>query len=238
MTVSDLCTAALQRITSGGDTPSNDDLNTALLRLNDLIDAWKIEGLTVYTFGRTTWALTAAASYTVGSAGTIVIDRPVNASLLRFGLLDSTFTTPVERPLLNYTEAQYQSIALKTLTATYPQGFYYNPTLPTGTLSPYPVPTGSSLSGVVYAPGPAAEVLLTDTLVVPQGYRRFYRDNLAVELGPDFDLNPSPVLTQSAVDSKASIKRSNVRMIELLNEAASLGSSNRDGGTVPFYAGP
>lgn len=238
MTVSDLCTAALQRLVSNIDTPSPDDINTALLRLNDLIDAWKIEGLLVYTYARTTWTITTATSYTVGTTGTIAIDRPVNASGLQFALLDSSVTPPIEIPLANYTEDEYRSIALKTLTATYPQGFYYNPTLPTGTLSPYPVPSGSSLSGVIYAASPAGEVLLSDTLVVPQGYRRFYRDNLAVELGPDFDLQPSPVLVQSAADSKASVKRSNVRITELVSEAASLGSSNRDGGMTPFYAGP
>lgn len=237
VTVNALLTAALQRLLSGGDTPSPDDLNTALLRFNDLVDAWKIEGLTVNTLSRVTWALTTAASYTVGSTGTIVIDRPSNAAGLTFALYDSSLVTPNELPMGNYTEAAYQALTTKTLTSVYPQGFYYNPTSPLGTLSPYPVPSGSNLRGVLYAPSPAGEVGLYDTLTLPQGYRRFYRDNLAVEMGPDFDLEPSPVLIQSAVDSKATVKRSNVRLVELSSDAAGIGVSGWNSGRSGFYGG-
>lgn len=238
MTYSDLIIAAIQRVTSGGDLPSQDDVTMGLARLNDLFDAWKIEGLLVNTFSRVTWTLTSATNYTVGATGTIVVDRPVNASQLTFGLLDSSVSPAVERPLQNFTEEQYQALSIKGLTATQPQGFYYNPTTPLGTLTPWPTPTGSLLSGVMYAGSPAGEVLLTDTVVLPQGYRRFVRDNLAVELAPDFDLQPSAALLQSAIDSKASVKRSNVRLCEMDNEAASLGAPSNDGGTNAFYAGP
>lgn len=238
VTVNALLVAALQRLLSGGDLPAPDDLATALLRLNDLIDAWKIEGLTVFTLSRILWTITTATSYTVGSTGTIVIDRPTNASELRFALLNNSATPGFEIPMVNLTEQEYQSLAIKGLTSTYPQGFYYNPTSPLGTLSPYPVPSGSLLQGVLYAPAPAGEVGLYDTLTLPQGYRRFYRDTLAVELAPDFDMEPSQVLLQSAIDAKAMVKRSNVRMVELQNDAVGLG---RDAGvwtTSRFYAGP
>lgn len=237
MTVSDLCIAAIQRVTSGGDIPASNDLTMVLARLNDLIDAWKIEGLTIYTITRTTWALTSASSYTVGSTGTIAIDRPINAQSLDFGLLDSNVSPAFERRMINYTDDQYHSIGFKSLTAPYPQGFYYNPTMPTGTISPWPIPTAANLSGVIYAPAPAGEVLLSDTLALPQGYRRFYRDNLAVEIAPDFDLQPSPVLMQSAIESKAMVKRANVRMSELVSETASLGSGHPSWNQSAFYAG-
>lgn len=237
MTYSDLIIAAIQRVTSGGDVPSQDDVTMGLSRLNDLFDAWKIEGLLVNTISRVTWALTGASSYTVGATGTVVVDRPVNAAGLVFALLDSTVSPAVERPLATYTQEQYQSIVLKTLTATYPLGFYYNPTTPLGTLIPYPIATGSSLSGVMYAGSPAGEVLLTDTVTLPQGYRRFVRDNLAVELAPDFDLQPSQALIQSAIESKASVKRSNVRLSELESEAAALGGTSGSSSISGFYAG-
>lgn len=235
--VSNLLTYALQRLLAGMDTPTADDLNTALLRLNDLIDAWKIEGLLVNTFARTTWTLTTATSYTVGSSGTIAIDRPSNAALLRFALQDNSLSPAYERPLANYTEQSYRAIGQKSLTATYPNGFYYNPTTPTGTLTPWPVPSGSNLSGVVYAPAPASEVALTDTLLLPQGYRRFYRDNLAVELATDFDVEVSQLLMKSAEDSKASVKRANVRMVYLTSEAAALGGPSRMGTGYEIYRG-
>lgn len=224
MTASDLIIAAIQRLTADGQLPAQDDVQTGLLRLNDLIDAWKIEGLTVYTQTRTTWTLTTASSYTVGATGTIVIDRPTNQRLLTFGLSDASVSPAYERPMENFTDEQYDAITQKSLTATQPIGFYYNPTATTGTLKPWPIPTASLLSGVIYANAPAGELALSDTLTLPQGYRRFYRDNLAVELAPDFDLEPRQALVQSAVDSKASVKKANVRLVELWSDAGSLSS--------------
>lgn len=238
ITVNALLTAALSRLLSDGDGNNPDNLQIALLRLNDLIDAWKIEGLTVYTISRILWTITSATSYTVGSTGTIVVDRPVNASPLRFGLVNNNTSPSFELPMDNYTEAEYQAIAVKGLTSTYPQGFYYNPTSPLGTLTPWPVPSASLLQGVLYANAPAGEVGLYDTLSLPQGYRRFYRDNLAVELAPDFDLSPSQALMQSAADSKAMIKRSNVRMVEMTSDANGIGGSGDFWTSARFYSGP
>lgn len=229
ITATDLIVAAIQRLTADSNLPSPDDTATALLRLNDLIDAWKIEGLTVYTISRVLWTLSTAASYTVGTGATINIDRPVNASRLRFGLLDSSSSPALERAMANYTEQQYQAIGLKTLTSPYPKGFYYNPTMSTGTMIPWPVPTASNLQGVVYASAPAGELALTDVLALPQGYRRFYRDNLAVELETDFGVKAAPSLVQSAIDSKAMVKRANVRISEMSNEGAALNGSVRSG---------
>lgn len=237
MTVTDLIIASIQRLTGDGQLPSPDDVATGLLRLNDLVDSWKIEGLLVNTFSRVTFSLTGASTYAVGAAAVVNIDRPSNASELTFALLDSSVSPAVETPLANYTEDQYRSITIKTLTASYPLGFYYNPTTPTGTLTPWPIATGSSLSGVLYAANPAGEFALTDVLALPQGYRRFYRDELAVELGPDFGLTPHPRIVQSAIDAKASVKRSNVRIVEMTSDAVGLTGGQRGGDINDFYAG-
>lgn len=237
MTASDLITAAIQRLLADGQLPAQDDVQTGLLRLNDLIDGWKIEGLTVNTISRVIWPLTGASNYTVGTTGTVVIDRPPNASGLVFGYVDLTVSPAFEAEVDNYTEDEYQSIPFKTLRATYPTGFYYNPTSPLGTLTPYPIATGSNLQGVLYAPSPAGELALTDVLSLPAGYRRFYRDNLAVELAPDFAVQPSATLTQSAIDSKAAIKKANVRMTELVSEAGTLGGSSSAWNRSAFFGG-
>ncbi|NCV71604.1 MAG: hypothetical protein EBW55_13090, partial [Betaproteobacteria bacterium] len=97
-----------------------------------------------------------------------------------------------------------QAHAQKTLQATYPGAWYYNPTFPTGTLTCWPVPTSSTLQGVLYTPTPVAEFsALTDVVSLPPGYRRFLRTNLAVELAPTFQVQPSPVAVELAVASKA-----------------------------------
>lgn len=237
MTVTDLITASIQRLTGDSQIPSPDDIATGLLRLNDLVDSLKIEGLLVNTFSRVLFTISGASTYAVGASAVVNIDRPSNASTLVFALLDSSVSPAVETPLDNYSEDDYRGITVKTLTATYPLGFYYNPTTPTGTLIPWPIANGSSLQGVVYAPNPTGEFALTDVLALPQGYRRFYRDELAVELGPDFGLTPHPRLVQSAIDAKASAKRSNVRIVEMESDAAGLTGAGGGGSVYDFYSG-
>lgn len=239
MTATDLIIAAIQRLTGDNAIPPPDEVQTGLLRLNDLIDSWKIEGLTINSFSRMLWPLTGAATYSVGAGADVNIDRPSNATGLSFAVVDTSVTPPLEIGRRNYSEAAYRSIVDKTQTTTsYPWGFYYNPTVPFGALVPYPISTASGLQGVMYAPNPRGELALTDVLVLPQGYRRFYRDTLAVELGPDYSTSPSQVLIQSAIDAKASVKRSNLRLDELVSEAAALDGSSGDDSISAFYAGP
>jgi len=237
VTASDLVIAAIQRLTGDNSLPSPDDTAMALSRLNDLIDQWSIEGLMITTLSRVTWTITGASSYTVGLTGTIVIDRPSNAEDLVFALLDNSQSPPLEIGRDNYTEAQYQAIPQKTLTATWPLGFYYNPTTPLGTLTPWPVPTGSSLQGVMYAANPAGELALTDVLTLASGSRRLYRDRLAMELAADFNLPIPAAIAQAAADATAVFKRSNIRMVELGNEAASLGGATKNSGWLDIYSG-
>jgi hypothetical protein len=227
MTTSELIAASLKRlgVLAAGETPSANDQADALLRLNDLIDALATEQLSMYTITRTTWTLTTAASYSVGTGGDINIPRPTNASVIEtIGYVDSSQSPPLEILFGEcLTEAAYAAIPQKSLTSTRPQQWYYNPTFGTagfGTLIPWPVPTASGLLGVLYAPQPVAEVAITDTLHLPPGYRRMLRDLLAVELAPEFGRQVDPVLQQSAIESKANVKRANIRLVDLLIDPA------------------
>lgn len=211
-----------------GEVLSSDDMAFAFVRFNDWIDFLKTQGLTAYSTTRTTWTLTAATSYAVGTGSAVNIDRPVSPNAIEnCGFIDTTLTNSPETLLGDVlTEDQYAAVSMKTLTSPYPQRWYYNPTYPTGTLKPWPVPSNSGLQGVIYTMVPVAEfATVDDTFALPPGYRRFFRTNLAIELAPAFDTQPSSALVQAATESRQGVKTTNVRMVDLTSAAAGVFSS-------------
>ncbi|MEK9722462.1 MAG: hypothetical protein VW405_03110 [Rhodospirillaceae bacterium] len=221
MTIGDAITAALQDlgVVAAGEVPAPEDSALALSRVNDWLDALATEGLTMYGRTRTTWALTSGVSaYSIGSGQTVAVVRPTGPeAILNIGYQDTSLSPVTEylsgRPL---TEDAFASISEKTFESTYPTAWYYNPLYPVGTLTCWPVPTSTTLEGVLYTANPLAEFAsLTDTVALPPGYRRFLRTNLAVELAPSFQVQPSPVAVELAVAAKAAIKRANTREMDL-----------------------
>lgn len=217
-------------VLGAGETMPGDMGADGLLRLNDLIDGWATEHLTVYTITRSTWVITTAASYTVGTGGTVNIPRPVGPQAIPNIGFQDTSSSPVLERLIGppLTEDAYAAIPQKTLTAPMPIYWYYNPTYPLGALKPFPVPTSTTLQGVIYAETPVAQLAaLSTTISLPPGYQRFLTSNLAVELAPEFGVQASPALVASAIESKADIKRANIRLVDLSIDRGAFCGSRR-----------
>lgn len=237
MTVADLILRALQDLElvgGGGDVGDPDDVQLAFDRLNDFVDDLQNEGLLVYSFTRTTWTITSlTASYTVGIGGTVNVDRPLSpADVANVGYVD-TNVTPSFEVLLGppLTEDAYQGIPFKAMTGIIPAAFYYNPTLPVGTLKPFPIPTSSTLLGVIYTPVVVSEFTsIFNTIVVPSGYRRFFRNQLTIEIASAFGRTPPPAVVEAARDSRAKIKRTNERLVDISFDVALTGGGR--GGNI------
>lgn len=222
-TIGDTITAALQDlgIYEAGNTPAAEDSALALARVNEWIDGLANENLTIYTITRTTWTITSAASYAVGSGSTVNVVRPISPQAIHnIGFQDTSVSPTLERllgPCL--TDDAYAAIPQKALTSPYPQFFYYNPTLPTGTLIPYPIPTSTTLQGVLYTETALTQfAALSTTFTLPPGYARFFRTNLTLEIAGAFQATPSPALVQAAQESKAAIKRTNTRRLDMSSD--------------------
>lgn len=222
-TVIQLITSALQDLQElqAGETPDADAAAVGLSRLNDWIDANKNEGLLVYTITRTTWALGSAPNYTVGSQGTINMQRPASPEdITNIGYYDTSLSTPYQDfQVALFTDAQYQAVPQKALTSTYPQAFHFNATYGAdgwATLTPWPIPTSTSLRGFLYAKTTVDEfAALSDVILLPPGYRRFFRTSLAIELASAFGLPVPPQVAQAARDGNITIKRKNVRSMDM-----------------------
>ena len=100
MTTSELITASLQRlgVIDADETPTGTEMNDALDRLNDLIDAWGTERLSMYTSSRTTWTITSGtAAYAIGPGSVVNRARPVYVDDIRF--IDTSQDPDLEMPL-------------------------------------------------------------------------------------------------------------------------------------------
>lgn len=157
------------------------------------------------------------------------IERPIYID--RVNVVDtanSTLEMPLQGPM---TDMAWEGLRQKDLTSTLPYGCYYNPTFPYGTLSFWPVPDSSTLEAAIYVPAQVQQfATLNDTFSLPPGYKRMLTTNLALELAPEYGAKPSQLLMMQARDAMDTVKRANVRMVDLKFDAGSLCGSSR-----PWY---
>jgi hypothetical protein len=239
-TVRDLVESALGElgVLASGETATDADAKAGLAAMNDLLDQWALEKLEIYTITRTIWTLVSGTQdYTVGTGGTVNIARPVYIDHVNFQ--DTSGTDDLELQMSPLTEDAWSRIPIKTLTSVMPTSWYYNPTYPLATLSLWPIPTSSTLEGVIYAPTAVTEFsTINDSVTLPPGYRRMLIKNVALDLAPSFERQPSPGLEEDARESKAAVKRANIRLMDMSVEAAALVQGRGQRYTYNILTGP
>lgn len=226
MTGLQLISAAMKTIgaLAAGETPSSEEASDCLLRLNDLIDNWATQRLTIYYQLRTTKTLTAnTTSYTIGTGGAINIVRPtlIEAAGL---IIDTTATTPTEIPIEVFTLQQWQAIAQKTLTAALSRGIFYDYGWTSGlaVIYPWPIPTVSTTQLVLYTPQALTAMTLAGTYTFPPGYARLLRMGLARDIAPEFARPWTGDLQALYEESIGDVKRANIRLTDLSVDRALL----------------
>lgn len=208
-TAGDLITGALRLIgqLAEGEVPSSETSNDALLALNQMLDSWSTERLSIYSTQDQVFTWPASTiSQTLGPTGDFVGNRPVT-------LDDSTYFrdagTGVSFGIKIINQQQYDGIAVKTVTSTYPQVLWLNMTMPDIEMYVYPVPTRSLEWHFVSVDELTQPATLATELLVPPGYLRAFRFNLAVEIATEFGLDPPQNVARIAMSSKRNLKRVN-----------------------------
>lgn len=226
MTARTLITATLRsiRVLGIGDPLLAEDANDALNRLNDWIDALAAERLTMYFVQRSTKLLgNGIQSYSIGLGGDFNIPRPTHIEAANL-ILDTHAATPFEKPLHIWTDQRWQGCRQKTVASTYPTAIYYdhNWTDGLGRIYVWPIPTDCGLTElVIYTPVALREFDTLDTdYTFPPGYRRFIRTNFAGEIASEYGKTLTADQQMAARQSKAQVKRLNVRPGELRVDAA------------------
>jgi hypothetical protein len=193
-------------ILAEGETPSASMSQDALMALNQLIDSWNTERLSVFSTQDQVFTWPASLlSRTLGPTGDFVGNRPVLVD-------DATyFKAPngVSYGIKMINQQQYNGIAVKTVTSTYPQVLWVNMTFPNIELTVYPRPTQDLEWHIVSVEELTQPATLSTVMYYPPGYLRAFTYNLAMEFAPEFGVEPSPQVQRIAMTSKRDLKRIN-----------------------------
>jgi hypothetical protein len=208
-----------------GETPSSETSNDALVAMNQMIDSWSTERLAVYATQDQVFTWPAGQiSRTLGPSGDFIGTRPV-------AVLDSTYyrdpSTGVSYGIKIINRQQYNAIALKTVTSTFPQLLWLNMNTPDIEMRVFPVPLRALEWHFISVDELTQPATLATDLVLPPGYLRAFRYNLAVELAPEFGMEPSATVLRIALTSKRNLKRQNNPLDVMSMPYAILGAPGR-----------
>lgn len=190
-----------------GEVPSAETSQDALRAMNQMIDSWNTERLSVFSTQDQIFMWPAGQlSRTMGPSGDFVGNRPVL-------LDDATYFkdpgTGVSYGIKFINQQQYDGIAVKTVTSTYPQVIFVNMTFPDIEMYIYPRPTRELEWHFISVEELTQPATLATQLHFPPGYLRAFRYNLACEMAPEFGTEPSAQVRRLAMSSKRNIKRIN-----------------------------
>ena len=190
-----------------GEVPSAETSADALMAMNQMIDSWNTERLMIYnTIDQIfTWP-SDEITQTLGPTGDFVGLRPV-------ALDDSTYyrdaSTGVSFGIKFINQQQYDGIAVKTVTSTYPQVMWINMEYPDIAMTIYPKPTRALEWHFISVQELAQPATLATELAFPPGYLRAFRYNLAREIAAEFGIEPPRTVSQIANVSKRNLKSQN-----------------------------
>lgn len=207
MTAGEMIRGALRLV---GAIAQNETLKAAqsencLAALNAMLSSWSAERLSVYATQDQvfTWPSN-VATRTIGPTGDLVGDRPILVNPATYFVVNG-----VSYGLQFINQQQYDDIALKTATSTFPQVAWVNMTYPDISMSLYPVPSTTLAMHIVSVLPLSEPAEVSTELAFPPGYERAFRFNLACELAPEFGTAPSPQVARIADVSKRTLKRIN-----------------------------
>lgn len=190
-----------------GEVPSAETSQDALMALNQMLDSWSTEKLMIYnTIDQVFNWPAGEIKRTLGPSGDFVGLRPVAVD-------DSTYfrdpSTNVSFGFKIINQAQYDGIAVKTVTATYPQVMWINMEHPDISMTVYPKPLRELEWHIISVQELDQPATLDTVLAFPPGYLRAFTYNLAMELAPEFGVEPSPQVQRIAMTAKRNLKRQN-----------------------------
>ncbi len=225
MTAQDIINSALRKIgaLATGESPTSDESNDALLTLNDLVDSWNAQRLSIYSTSRLVFNFTAGkGTYTYGTGGDFNADRPVRIDRVSV-ISNSNPTQPLELPIAYLTVGEWQQTPVKNVPSSLPFRCYDDGSYPMRNLTFWPTPTDGTVQACLYPWSKLTSFAdLVTTYNFPEGYARALKSNLALELAPEFGVQQiNQAVVAIAAESLGKIK-----------------ALNSDGATEPLYCDP
>jgi hypothetical protein len=190
-----------------------------LLRFQHQLEAWQADDLTLFLEERDVFPLPAGSNtFTMGPTGNLITTRPVYIGSMNY-IVPGT-VPPVEVPMGPMDRQAYEALAIKTLSSSLPQLYFYSQSVPNGTVFVWPT-VNQIVQLAIYSPrGVDVPATLTTNVTGPQGYAEAFLYQLALRLcGPM--ARPIPeALPQMAEAAFARMVRPNVQPTQLGVDAA------------------
>jgi hypothetical protein len=233
------CTTALRLLgVAASEQPIDADMaDRALEALNSLLDAWSTDNLLSWTRPKIPLQLVPGQHVYAWGVTTppcdIVGVPPVRLDLC---LLDIGGIPVQDWQVTVLDQAQYESsIWLKTMQSTYVEYVYLEDTVPVKRLHTWPVPQYPGYT-LQLLPWPAQPQYThwDEGLEWPNGYLRAFSFNLAVELAPEYAVEASPTVRQTAEQAKRDLAPINARVGRL---SLFPGQPARTSGWAAFQSG-
>lgn len=201
-TVSDLIHSSFRLIgaIAAGETLETNELNDALVSLNQMVESWNTEGASVFSRERLLISIAGTQMpYTLAV-------RPIRIESA------STTINGIDNPLEIVDSTGWEAIDEKGVAAIRTQKLYCDYQYPTSNVYIWPLPRNpGSLEMWVYVPLQEFTAL-TDEVSLPTGYEIAIRFNFAVALLPEYPRSQmDPMLPAQAQNYKASIVQLNAQ---------------------------
>jgi len=216
VSANDLITRAMKALQAlgGNEVPSAIEASDGLTALNAMLDSWSNENLFSYAVLEQSFVLAIGVnSYTIGPGGVINVARPkdITQAYVQDATGNNFIMQILQRPEWNQIGDRSTNI-----TSQLPDTMFYDPQFPLGVINIFPTPL---LGYTVFFDSTVPQVdftSLTQNLAMPPGYELAMVSNLAMQMillgfQTTLDAKQLAMLQQVASDSKANIKRTNIK---------------------------
>ena len=186
------------------ENPTPAELRDGLRALNDMLENWSTETLSVWGAVNQSFAtVPGQATYTIGPGGNFNTVRPVDVT---GGYFTYSGVDSLVRPM---GQDEYNGISMKSQAGQVAERMMYVNDYPLGRITLWPVPNNAGPLVLTIGRVLTTPVLITDQLTGPPGFAKAVRFCLAVEMAPEFGMEASPTVMAVAADAKGDYKRSN-----------------------------
>ena len=176
-----------------------------LVALNDLIEQVNLQPLMQPAKTQLSQVMTASqATYTFGASG----DNSTRPVRIYNAFMRDT-TNSVDFPVNIISSDKYSLVTFKTTTSTYPFNLYYRNAYPQGVANLYPVPSAANTLFMEVQAAISSVATLATSVDLPPAYIKYFKNQLAIDISPEYQATISPVVYENAAEAKAWIKRMN-----------------------------
>lgn len=177
-------------------------LASGLLALNSMLARWSTRRWCVHTITEGSFSLTpGTAAYAIGSGGAFDTARPTR--IVQAWVRNNDFDYPVDI----VARENFAAIGDKTTSAR-PEKLWFEPTYPLATVTLWPVPDSALDTLYLKLWQPLSAVAsVSDSLSLPPEYEEAIIWNLAVNLAPEFSMEPPQIVAFRADETLRELQR-------------------------------